>query len=177
MRVVSKILPHYTITDWEQWEGQWELIEGIPYAMSPLPVPRHQIIATNIATEFRIQLKKCLPCQVSQPLDYKVSDDTLVQPDMLIICREITGRYLDFPPALVAEILSPSTAMKDRNNKFYLYEQQGIKYYLIIDIDQELIEIYEWMGGEYQLIKKDRDFTHYFSFDPCSATIDFKEIW
>jgi hypothetical protein len=39
-----KILPHYTYSDYEQWEGQWELIDGIPYAMSPLPVPKHQKI-------------------------------------------------------------------------------------------------------------------------------------
>jgi len=29
-----KLLPHYTYSDYENWEGQWELIDGIPYAMS-----------------------------------------------------------------------------------------------------------------------------------------------
>jgi hypothetical protein len=37
MSSAVKILPHYTYVEYEQWEGQWELIEGIPYAMSPLP--------------------------------------------------------------------------------------------------------------------------------------------
>ncbi len=43
-----KILPHYTYDDWVKWEGQWELIDGFPYAMSPMPVPEHQRIAANV---------------------------------------------------------------------------------------------------------------------------------
>jgi hypothetical protein len=43
-----RLLPHYTYDDWLNWEGQWELIEGIPYAMSPMPVPNHQRIAANL---------------------------------------------------------------------------------------------------------------------------------
>jgi hypothetical protein len=38
----NKILPHYTYEDYCRWEGQWELIDGIPYAMSPMPRPQHQ---------------------------------------------------------------------------------------------------------------------------------------
>lgn len=32
-----RILPHYTYSDYCNWEGRWELIEWIPYAMSPAP--------------------------------------------------------------------------------------------------------------------------------------------
>ena len=53
-----KNIPHYTYEDYCRWEGQWELIDGIPYAMSPAPRPEHQAIATNLASEFRIALKK-----------------------------------------------------------------------------------------------------------------------
>ncbi|MCO6492710.1 MAG: hypothetical protein J5I98_30105 [Phaeodactylibacter sp.] len=28
-------LPRYTVSDWEQWEGKRELIDGIPFALSP----------------------------------------------------------------------------------------------------------------------------------------------
>jgi hypothetical protein len=35
-------LPHYTYDDYLQWEGRWELIRGIPFAMVPAPVIRHQ---------------------------------------------------------------------------------------------------------------------------------------
>ncbi|WP_373286923.1 Uma2 family endonuclease [Filimonas zeae] len=40
-----------------------------------------------------------------------------MQPDMLVVCGEITRKYLDFAPALVIEILSPSTALKDRHTR------------------------------------------------------------
>ena len=30
-------LPHYSYQDYRRWEGDWELIEGIPYAMTPSP--------------------------------------------------------------------------------------------------------------------------------------------
>lgn len=84
-----RILPHYTFREYSQWEGQWELIDGIPYAMSPQPVPRHQKIAANMLIEFGIPLKKCSSCAVYSPIDYLVSDDTILQPDMLVVCKEI----------------------------------------------------------------------------------------
>jgi len=54
-----------------------------------------------------------------------------VQPDISIICGATDRAYIDFPLALVIEILSPSTALKDKNTKFELYQNFGIPYYLI----------------------------------------------
>ncbi|HRN57836.1 MAG TPA: Uma2 family endonuclease [Agriterribacter sp.] len=172
-----KILPHYTYADYVQWEGQWELIDGIPYAMSPSPVPKHQRITGNLLSEFRMQLKNCKKCAVYQPVDYRVADDTILQPDMLIICGAVTKKYLDFPPALVAEILSPATALKDRHTKHGIYEAQGIPYFIIISPDTEEVEIYELEKGTYQLSGKGNAIVHSFMFEDCKAAIDFKEIW
>jgi Uma2 family endonuclease len=172
-----KILPHYTYSDYEKWEGKWEVIEGVPHAMSPLPVPKHQIIAGNLHFEFKLQLKKCTKCKAYQPIDYLVQDDTILQPDMLIVCGEIEKKYLDFPPALVVEVLSPSTAPKDRFYKFPIYESQGIRYYLIIDPDLEDAEVYELSDGQYKMAAKGRDIGYNFVLDSCKASIDFKEIW
>ncbi len=41
MNEALKLLPHYTYDDYIHWEGQWEIIKGIPYAMSPAPIPAH----------------------------------------------------------------------------------------------------------------------------------------
>jgi len=173
-----KILPYYTYEDWLNWEGQWELIDGIPYAMSPMPVPKHQIIASNLTIEFGNQLKKCKGCKVIQPVDYKVADDIIVQPDLLIVCGDINKKYLDFSPSLVVEILSPSTALKDRHSKFQIYEQQQIKYYLIVAPDKEEVEVFEFADATYQLKQSGREFTYTFNFEEgCTATVDFKEIW
>lgn len=53
-----RILPNYTYKDYCLWEGRWELIEGIPYAMSLAHTPRHQWIVVNIVSEFRGSIKK-----------------------------------------------------------------------------------------------------------------------
>ena len=178
MSSAAQILPHYTYDEWVRWEGKWELIRGIPHAMSPAPVLKHQAIAAKLSAEFVMQLKQCNRCFVSQPVDYKVTDETILQPDMLVICGDaISKTYLDFPPALVVEILSPSTALKDRHTKYSIYESQGIKYYIIIAPDKEEAEIYELIDGEYHLKQSGKNFVHEFFFPECTARVDFKEIW
>lgn len=177
MSSATKILPHYTYADYVQWEGKWELIDGVPYAMSPLPVPKHQTVAGNLHAEFRMQLKKCERCKAYQPIDYLVEDDTILQPDMLIVFGEIAKKFLDFAPALVAEVLAPSTAAKDRVTKYPIYEAKGIPYYIIVDPDRQEAEIYELQEGRYRLTQRGKEITAQFFFDGCEATIDFKEIW
>ena len=86
-------------------------------------------------------------------------------------------KYLDFPPALVVEILSPSTAAKDRFTKFPIYQSKSIGYYLIIDPNREEVEVYELLDGEYKMTNRGKDIVHDFSFDECKASIDFREIW
>lgn len=172
-----KILPHYTYDEYALWEGKWEVISGIPYAMSPAPVPKHQLIAANLNAEFRQQLKQCKKCNAYQPIDYVVEDDTILQPDMLVICGEILKKFLDFPPALVVEVLSPSTAAKDRFTKFPIYQSQLIPYYLIIDPDLEEVEVYELQNGQYQMTARGKEIIHDFIFEDCNTHINFKEIW
>ena len=178
MSSALQLLPHYTFEDWQRWEGQWELIHGVPYAMSPAPVPKHQIIANALGLELGLALKKCKHCKAMQPVDYKIADDIIVQPDLLVVCKNIEKSYLDFPPSLVAEILSPATALKDRHTKFQLYESQKINYYIIISPDTEEAEVYELINDVYKLSAKGKDIHFNFSFeDGCAANIDFSEIW
>ena len=65
MGLAEKYIPHYTYSDWLHWEGRWELIEGHPIAMSPIPVPEHQRVAAELRTEFTLALRKTtiLLCQ------------------------------------------------------------------------------------------------------------------
>jgi Uma2 family endonuclease len=177
MSVAAKILPYYTYEDWEQWEGRWELIDGIPYAMTPAPVPKHQKIAALLVTEFTNALRPCKSCTAYQPIDYRVSDDTIIQPDMLVLCADIAKKYLDFPPSLVAEILSPPTALKDRHTKFSIYESRAIPYYLIISPDTEEVEVYKLVNVSYVLEQKGKNFSYTFSLGSCVASIDFTQIW
>ena len=181
MSSAIKILPHYTYEEYCQWEGRWELIEGIPYAMSPAPAPRHQWVSSNIKAELRNAIKKsgCKNCKVYDFIDIKVAEDTILQPDAVVVCKEINKPFLDFPAALVVEILSPSTAMKDRNNKFYIYQSQQIPYYIIIDVDKNEIEIYHLdKDGKYQLEKIEPSKEYTFNLETnCTATVLLSNIW
>ncbi len=177
MSIAQKIIPHYTYNDWVHWEGKWELIEGHPIAMSPTPIPYHQRVASEIRTELTLALRKanCKHCRAYDPLDYKITHDTILVPDILIICGEVKKKYLDFPPTLVVEILSPATALRDRHTKHQLYEQQGVKYYLIVDADKKIIEVYELIGNEYSSLNNQ---VYTFALiDGCTITPDFSNIF
>lgn len=178
MGTVQKILPHYTIEDWQHWEGKWELIEGHPIAMSPTPIPEHQRVAAEMRTEIILALRKskCKKCKAYDPVDYVIADDTILVPDILIVCGEIKKKYLHFPPALVVEILSPSTALRDRNTKYQLYEQQGVRFYLLVDIDVKKIEVYELLNGKYDLRKESGMYTFELE-ENCTIAPDFSAIF
>lgn len=173
-----RILPHYTYDDYVHWEGRWELIEGIPFAMSPSPNFFHQQNAALITAAFVNALRDCKGCRVYQPVDYKVADDIVLQPDMLVVCGVPPKQVLESAPALVVEILSPSSASVDRLYKYNLYQREGIRYYLIIDVNKEIVEIYMLRDGRYVLAATGRAFQYTFDFpEGCPATIDFNEIW
>ena len=175
-----KLLPYYTYKDYCNWEGRWELIEGIPFAIRPAPSPRHQWIVANIIYELKKALKEsnCNYCKVYDFVDVKVEEDTILQPDASIICGTINKNFVDFPPTLVVEILSSSTALKDRITKFSIYEKFGIKYYLIVDPDKEIVEIYTLEDLKYtpQSFTPENLFTFSLS-ENCMIDILFKNIW
>lgn len=179
MSFAYKLLPHYTYSNYLAWEGDWELIDGIPYAMSPSPRPLHQLISGNLHAEFRTALKASgCQCKVYQPIDYLVAEDTVLRPDVLICCRPVTGQYLDFPPELVVEILSPATAMKDRHTKMMLYQQQGIPYYIIVDADKNKVEVYQLNEQNmYENIRVNQQEAFEISFGDCRFSIVFDAIW
>ena len=66
-----------------------------------------------------------------------------------------TKKQMRFPaPDFVAEVLSPSTAKRDRGVKFKDYAASGVAEYWIIDPDAEVIEQYVLDGDDYALHAK-----------------------
>ena len=174
----KKHLPHYNYKDYEGWEGKWELIDGIPRSMSPAPNIKHQRISLKLGRYFDEAMEACKACYASMPIDWKVNDHTVVQPDLLIVCHETGDQYLEKAPELVVEILSPSTAHKDRHLKYELYEEQGVKYYLIVNPVNETIEIY-CLDQSYKLVSTiDKVNTSFeFSIQTCQFPLDFSKVW
>ena len=71
--------------------------------------------------------------------------DNVVQPDLVVICdrSKIDKRGCKGAPDLIIEILSYSTAKKDLNEKFNLYQQSGVKEYWIVFQGEAVVEVYQ----------------------------------
>jgi len=147
---VKDIYPRYTYDDYIHWKDRWELIDGIPYAMSPAPILKHQSNTSKINYQLYDLFKDCDVCEVFQPVDWKIGEDTVVQPDNLVIChKQKNEKYLVKPPVIIFEVLSKSTAKKDMTIKFDLYELEGVKYYFVVEPNEEVVKAYELKDGKY----------------------------
>jgi len=122
---------HYTVKDYEQWPGDWELIEGHPIAMSPAPVIAHQLVITRIMTQLTNSLENCDACLAIADAEWHLDHDTVLRPDGVVICYP-PKRYLDRPPVLAIEVISPSTAQVDEHYKFERYAMEGVQFYLMV---------------------------------------------
>ena len=134
---------------------RWELIEGVPYDMSPAPMPVHQRISVELTLQFGMFLKG-KPCQLyTAPFDVRLNaddeDDTVVQPDLAVICdrSKIDNKGCKGAPDLIVEILSPSTARHDRMVKFELYRRAGVREYWIVDPETKLVQVCLLEDGRY----------------------------
>lgn len=171
-------LPNYTYDDYVHWEGKWELISGIPVAMSPSPGIRHQEISGAIHAELLAKLGKCQHSKALLALDWKVADNTVLQPDNLVYCKPFENEnYLTAAPSLIFEILSPSTTLKDKNTKFYIYESAGVKYYVMVNPKTSTAEIFEWSEEGYKRAGEISTETYLFRLDDCELSFDFAKIW
>ncbi len=171
-------LPHYLYNDYKLWEGKWELIYGIPYAMSPSPSLKHQKISNKIAWLLTQQLANCQHCTVLLPFDWKISDDTIVEPDNMVICHQPENEnFLTQAPEIIFEILSKSTAHKDRHTKFSLYQENGVNYYILVDQKLNKAVIYQLVDESYTKISEVSNDNFHFSLENCEFDFDFSLIW
>jgi len=152
----------FSYADYLSWphEERWELIEGIPYDMSPAPSPLHQ----EVLVEMSRQLGNYLvgkPCRVYvAPFDVRLSENassaddetfTVVQPDIVVVCdrNKIDERGCKGAPDLCVEILSPATAYKDMGKKLELYRSHGVREYWIVNPESRSVMVYLHENGTY----------------------------
>lgn len=170
-------LPHYTYEEYVQWEGRWELIDGIAYAMSPAPSIQHQRVSQRIAALLDEALKDCPGCQPLLPVDWKIDEHTVVQPDNMVICHEASGSYLSQAPSVVFEIVSASTRHKDEKTKYRLYEMQSVRYYCIVNPQTNSIKIFELIDAHYVDRSESALGLFTFKLPECEWTLDCGKIW
>lgn len=155
---LAKEQPCYTYADYLAWdEGErYEIIDGEAYMMAP-PSRIHQ----EISGDFYYALRSFLegkPCKVyAAPFSVRLfpaedkSDDTVVEPDITVVCdpAKLDDRGCKGPPDLIIEILSPSTARYDRIVKFNKYREAGVREYWIVDPEEKAVFAYVLKNGEY----------------------------
>ena len=175
----------YTYADYLTWEGpeRYELINGQSYMMAS-PSVVHQAILVELTLQFGNWLQG-KPCKVfPAPLDVRLfpksdkSDETVVQPDLLVVCDKdkISKNSIDGAPDLVVEILSPSNIEKYLLLKFHYYLKAGVREYWVIDPKGKTVYVHCYDNERF-------DSTMYKENDcvPVDVLpglkIDFKEIW
>jgi Uma2 family endonuclease len=134
---------------------RYELYEG-EIEMTPAPSTRHQLAIKNLLFLLEGYLRAHgAGVIIPSPVDLILSNTTVLQPDLVVVLRGreqiITERGVEGPPNLVIEVLSPSTAARDRQSKAQLYARYGVKHYWIADPDARRIESYELDSGAYAL--------------------------
>lgn len=151
-------LPREQRVDWQEYrtwsdEQRWELIDGFPYLMAPAPRPLHQ----QLVASFHLAMAAALGrgrCRVYlSPLDVRLSDWDVVQPDLLVLCDpgQLLSTHVEGAPSLVVEILSPSSARHDRLRKLALYARHGIPEYWIVTPSPPLLEVLVLDAGSYRV--------------------------
>ena len=166
----------YTYQDYLLWKGDWELVNGYPYAMTPSPNRNHQWFASKFIQQSGNEIDKIstnCQCQVYSELDWVIDADSVVRPDCMIVCGSFTEDFLTFPPALIVEISSPSTKLRDRNTKYNLYEMKGVKFYIISNTETKAVEVFELIAGKYHQ-KSDTQFN---LTENCQIDFDVYSIW
>lgn len=154
----------YTYADYLTWklDEYVELIKGKVFRMTPAPTKTHQIISSNILSEIGHYLKgqKCkafhAPFDVRLPNKRKSTEKeiiSVVQPDICVVCdpTKLDERGCLGAPDLIVEILSVSTQKKDHDEKYHLYEENGVKEYWIVSPSDKSISVYELKHKKFEL--------------------------
>ena len=130
---------------------RYEVIDD-ELVVTPSPSTRHQWIVAKLLSRLLVfveanELGMVLPA----PLDVLFAEGDYVEPDILFVRNErlhlVSDRGVEGPPDLVVEVLSPSTAGRDRGIKLDRYRIFGVAEYWVADPDEQIVEVWDLVGG------------------------------
>lgn len=159
----------YTYADYLTWQfdEMVELIRGRVFKMSPAPSRAHQEVLGSLHLQIGHYLsgKSCriymapfdvrLPLPEHQQTPSKI--DTVVQPDLCIICdpSKLDDKGCNGAPDWIIEILSPATSQKDFTDKFEIYQFAGVREYWVVHPHEATVLIYRLDDAHrYQLLRQ-----------------------
>ena len=170
-------LPSYSYEDYQHWDGDWELIDGIPYAMAPAPVKRHQMLAGYIFSEIILSTDQCPNCEVLLDEDWKLDSNTVLKPDVALVCDDDNPSFISKTPDAIFEILSPATARRDEGIKFKRYEEQGVKYYILVYPDELIARVFQHNGDKFKKVAECDTESFNFEAVTCPFVVDFEKVF
>lgn len=151
----------YTYADYLTWpeDVRYELIDGAAFLMAPAPSVDHQTLAFEVGRQLGNALEG-KPCRVLlAPVDVLLSapgqsdeeTDTVVQPDVLVVCdpAKVTPRGIRGAPDWVLEVISPTSASHDQIIKLAAYERAGVREYWLAHPTDRVLTIYRHDGTAY----------------------------
>jgi Uma2 family endonuclease len=137
-----------------------ELIDG-EIIEPPMPKDVHQKLLGLI---YRLLLNLIPGGELRfAPVDVYLDDFNVVQPDIFWVsgpesrCKLGDDDYWHGAPDLVIEVLSPSTALRDRREKFQLYQKHGAREYWMVDPVALFVEVWEFPNRK-GIFSKDESF-------------------
>jgi len=153
----------YTEKDYQLLEegAPFQLING-DLVMSPSPLLLHQLIVGKLYILIGnfLQETKSGGLLVLSPMDVRLDEENIFQPDLLYISEErkseLVQDRISGAPDLIVEILSPSTAYYDLKQKKDFYERYGVKEYLIVDPVRHDAEVYSLIDEKFELKQKEQ---------------------
>ena len=141
----------------ESEEKRYELIEGELYVV-PSPTTIHQRVSKGLLRVLDDYVQTHgLGEVLTAPLDVVLSDEDVLQPDLIYVSKSrasiVTDQNIQGPPDLVVEILSPSTADRDRTVKRARYLKFGVREYWIVDPQTRNIEVLKAGDTEFETVR------------------------
>lgn len=128
-----------------------EVIDG-ELAVTPAPTPAHQLVVANLARTLGVfvhdnDLGQLFP----GPIDLLFGEGDYLEPDLAFVRADrtqlVSERGIEGPPDLVVEILSPSTAHRDRGVKLERYRHFGVPEYWIVNLDGRAVDVWRLAEG------------------------------
>jgi Uma2 family endonuclease len=129
-------------------EDTWaEWVDGEVVLMSPIS-DEHQAVLNYLTTLLLFHTLETRAGRVlTEPFQMKSGSNLPGRsPDILFVSAErqhlIQRHFLNGPADLVVEVISPESRARDRGEKYYEYEQAGVREYWIIDPERKQVEFY-----------------------------------
>jgi Uma2 family endonuclease len=183
MALMSAGRPQVTYADLERMPDdgrRYEIVDGELFDVTPAPSPLHQRVSKRLQRQLEAYFETAGRGEVfNAPVDVILTPHDVFEPDIVLVTNpsQVSGRAIEGAPALLVEVLSPSTTAYDRTTKGRRYAALGIAHYWIVDPVARRVECYRAEAGTHRLVAEAGASGTLMHPDFPGLTIDLDAIW